>query len=175
MGSIPNPHSRHSTNLNDKDGQKKRIGTLLVDAGIVSENQLKEALTRQAGNGSKTVDELISLGYMNPTQFADFLAQQPGVPRISLANCDVPKEVVKIIPEKFAIEHEMFPIDRLGGLLTVGMVCPLDSESRKELERMTGLRVKPILCSRAEIQEAFAAHYRSRQEVPVERRVNPRR
>ena len=175
MGSIPNPHSRHSTGLQDKDGQKKRIGTLLVDAGIITENQLKEALTRQAGSGGKTVDELISLGYMNPAQFVHFLAQQPGIPRISLANCEVSREVVKLIPEDFAIEHEMFPIDRLGGLLTVGMVCPLDSESRKELERITGLRVKPILCSRAEIQEAFAAHYRSRQEVPVERRVNPRR
>ncbi len=175
MGSIPNPHPRHSTGLQDKDGQKKLIGTLLVDAGIISENQLNEALTRQAGSGGKTVDELINLGYMNPAQFVDFLAQQPGVPSISLKNCNVPKNVVKIIPEEFAIEHEIFPIDRLGSLLTVGMVCPLDSKSRKELERMTGLRVKPILCSRAEIEEAFDTHYRSRQEFPVERRTNPRR
>ena len=159
----------------DKDEQKKLIGTLLVDAGIVTESQLKEALRRQADSGGKTVDALIYLGYMSPSQFVDFLAQQPGVPSISLKNCKVPQEVVKIIPEKFAIEHEIFPIDRLGSLLTVGMVCPLDSKSRKDLESMTGLRVKPILCSRDEIEEAFDSHYRSRQEITFERRVNPRR
>lgn len=175
MGSIPNPHSRHSTGLQDTNGQKIRIGTLLVNAGVITESQLKEALTRQAGSGGKTVDELIILGYMNPTQFVDFLAQQPGIPRISLTNCKVSREVVKIVPEAFAIEHEIFPIDRLGNLLTVGMVCPLDSESRKELERMTGLRVKPILCSLTEIKEAFDTYYRSRQEIPVERRIKPRR
>lgn len=113
----------------------------------------------QERRGGKTVDMLIYLGHMDAHQFVDFLARQPGVPSISLKNCQISKELLDLVPESFAIKHEIFPIDRLGHLLTVGMVCPLDSKAITELEEMTGLKVKSMLCTHIEIREAISQHY----------------
>ncbi len=143
---------------------KKRIGELLVDAGLISGRQLMEALHTQTTRGEKTVDTLIYLGHMNPEQFVRFLASQPGTPSISLRNYHITDELLKLVPKEFAQRHEVFPIDRMGRLLTVGMVCPLDSAAIVELEEITGLKVKPMLCTHTEIRWAIGKYYGQKGE-----------
>src|SRR5690606_9336911 len=82
-----------------------------------------------------------------------------GVASLNLSNYEVPRELVALVPREFALKHEVFPIDRLGKLLTVGMVCPLDAATIGELERFSGLRVKPILCSAQDIRQAIQRYY----------------
>lgn len=145
----------------EHDRRKKRIGDLLIDAGVISDRQLGEALMNQERRGGKTVDMLIYLGHMDAHQFVNFLARQPGIPSISLENCKISKELLELVPEEFAVKHEIFPIDRLGQLLTVGMVCPLDSKAMQELEEITGLKVKSMLCTHREIREAISRYYQN--------------
>lgn len=140
---------------------------MLVDEGVITDNQLDEALRRQQERGTKTVDTLIYLGHMNSEEFVRFLSNQRGMPSISLRNYSVSDELLNLVPKEVAIEHEIFPIDRLGRLLTVGMVCPLDNVAIRALEELTGLKVKPMLCTRAEIREAIARHY-TREEFMFE-------
>jgi putative nucleotidyltransferase with HDIG domain len=138
---------------------KRPIGEMLVDAGLIQRQQLNEALKAQAAQGGKLVQILISLGYFEPKSFVNFLARQPGVASIDLSHYEVPRELVALVPKEFALKHEVFPIDRLGKLLTVGMVCPLDAQTIGELERNTGLRVKPILCSPEDVRKAIHRYY----------------
>lgn len=149
---------------------KRPIGEMLVDAGLIERRQLEEALSVQAEKGGKLVQVLITLGFFEPSSFVRFLAQQPGVASIDLSNYEVSRDLIDLVPKEFALRHEVFPIDRLGKLLTVGMVCPLDSKTIGELETATGLRVKPILCSAEDVRRAINRYYpcEERAVVPEE-------
>ena len=139
--------------------KKRRIGELLIDANLISVDQLKEALQVQMKTGAKTGEILLSLGYFDVKTFAAFLAKQPGIASIDLSNYQVPKELLSLIPADFARKHDIFPIDRLGSLLTVAMACPLDSRTIKELEERTNLRVKALLCPMDDIRAVIARYY----------------
>lgn len=138
---------------------KKLIGDLLVEAGLISATQLVDALKVQQDKGSKIVEILISLGHLSADAFVKFLAKQPGIASIGLANYEVARDLIALVPKEFAIKNEVFPVDRLGKLLTLGMVCPLDSQTIEELERTTGLRIKPLLCSPDDIRSAIIRYY----------------
>ena len=138
---------------------KRRIGELLVDAGLITAEQIKEVLSLQSEEGGKIVELLISQGYLSPSQFLQFLARQPGIASIDLSNYEISDQLISLLPQSCAVKHEAFPIDRMGDLLTVGMVCPLDTAAIHELEEVTGLRIKPLLCAPEAIRSALRRYY----------------
>lgn len=138
---------------------KMGIGELMVRDGIVQPEHVEEALSFQKENGGKLAEVLIKLGYLDLDAFGDFLARQPGIPSIDLANCRMRPEVCSLVPRDFALAHEVFPIDKMGSLLTVGMACPLDSGTLSELESLTGLRVSALLCNPQDIRNAVHDYY----------------
>jgi HD-like signal output (HDOD) protein len=138
---------------------KKRIGELLIEAEIISKEQLAEALRVQQSEGGKVVEVLINLGYLDTAKVAQFLSSQPGVPSIDLNNYHVEREVLQHVPKDFALQNELFPIDKMGKLLTVGMAFPLDSATIRKLEEMSGLRVKALLCRPEDIRNAIEQYY----------------
>jgi len=150
---------RSNTRSSDDQPKRKRIGDLLIENELVTGAQLEEALEKQKVSGEKIVEALIDLGHLSVEQFVRFLSNQPGVASIELSNYQIPEDVIALIPNELAVAHEIFPIDKMGKLLTLGMVCPLDSTTIGEIESMTGLRVKPILCSPSDIQNAIARYY----------------
>ena len=81
------------------------------------------------------------------------------MPSIALKKCRINDSVLSLVPEAFAIEREVFPIDQLGKLLTVGMVCPLDTATIDDLEEITGLKVKPLLCTRNDLHDSVIRYY----------------
>ena len=133
---------------------KTGIGELLVRDGLISPEHVDEALSYQKENGGKLAEVLINLGYLDLDTFSGFLARQPGIPSIDLSNCRVRPEVCSLVPRDFALAHEVFPIDKMGSLLTVGMACPLDSRTLSELESLTGLRVSARLCKTQDISKS---------------------
>ncbi len=142
----------------------KKMGELLIEAGLIERNQLEEALSMQQASGGKTVSNLIALGHLDASTFVRFLAKQPGVASIDLSNYEIPAEIISLIPKEMALRHELVPVDKMGSLLSVAMVCPLDRATLQELESLTGLRVKPILCSAKDVDEAIHRYY-SRAEA----------
>lgn len=153
---------------------KRRIGQLLLDSGLIDERQLQRALRVQEEKGGKVVEILISQGSLDTDQFVEFLARQPGVASLDLSHYEVARDLVQLVPREIAIKHELFPIDRLGRLLTIGMVCPLDSATIREIETITGLRVKALLCSAKDIREAIERYYpQSDPEVSTEISLGP--
>lgn len=143
---------------------KKKIGTLLIEEDIISRGQLREALKVQKEEGGKIVEILISLGYMDANRVSDFMSKQPGVASIELANYRVSQEIVDLVPREFAVKNGVFPVDKLGKLLTVGMEFPLDGGTIKQLEEMTGLRVKSLLCHHEDIKNAIERYYTKTEE-----------
>lgn len=138
---------------------RKRIGDLLVEAGLITRHQLHEGLTLQQSKGGKLAQVLISLDYIDLPTFVDFLARQPGVASIDLLNYQIADELIELVPRELAIKHEVFPIDKMGKHLTLGMACPLDSAAINDIETATGLRVKALLVPQNDLRAALDRYY----------------
>lgn len=154
--------------MTDRAATKQRIGDLLVRDGLIDRDMLTEALTVQQKDGGKVVEVLIRLGHITVDEFINFLSRLPGVASIDLSHYHISREIVQLIPRNMALKHEIFPIDRLGKLLTVGMTCPLDSATIESIELYTGLRIKPILCAQRDILVAIDKYYASAEDVDGE-------
>ena len=132
---------------------------MLIEAGLITAADLKEALKRQVGTRDRIVNILISMGCLDSRTFVDFLARTEGFTRVELQRFDIAPEIIDLVPKDFAIENEVVPIDRMGKVLTVGMICPLDSEAIEELEEYTGLRVKALLCAAEDVRTTLNRYY----------------
>lgn len=161
-----------------KDGhsqqeRKMRLGELLIAEGIVDFECVAEALKVQREEGGKIGEILIGLGYLDAKTFARFLAKQPGVASIDISKYGAPDALCSLIPRDYAVAHEVFPIDKMGKLLTVGMVCPLDTATLAELEKTTGLKVKALLCDPDDIRRAIQEHYPKADVEPAHEPARP--
>ncbi|MCP4640513.1 MAG: HDOD domain-containing protein [bacterium] len=136
-----------------------RIGELLVEDGLVTQGQVDEALGLQKKRGGRTFEILLSLGYLDKEALHDFLSRQSGVASIDIQNYDIPKDLLELVPREMAKEHLVFPIDKMGRLLTIGMACPLDLDTIAALQESTGLRVKPMLCRLDDILATIGRYY----------------
>jgi len=145
------------------------IGQRLIASGLITEEQLNDALAKQRVQGGKTFELLIALGHLDKDQLHDFLSRQPGIAAIDLSRCNISPDLIKLVPKKLAVENLVLPIDQLGKLLTVAMACPLDVGTIALLERATGLRVKAMLCKLEDIHNAVQKYYpdRSRFEMSL--------
>ena len=156
-----------------KGRSDKRVGQLLLEEGLIDEAKLRQALQVQAEQGGKLFEVLIRLEYLDKKDLHAFLSKQSGVPSIDLANYDIPRELITIIPREFAQEHVVLPIDKMGKLLTVGMACPLDTATLSELQEITGLRVKAMLCRFDEIRRTIRRYYPAEKEAELEDKTAP--
>lgn len=148
--------------------KKRMIGEMLVEELIVTQAQLDEALALQREKGGKLVENLIALEHLDTRTFLRFLSRQPGMASIDLLNYTIPMDVLALIPPEFALKHEILPIDKMGRDLTVGMACPLDSKTIKELEAITHLRVRPLLVSMADIRVALNRYFGEREKPSLD-------
>ena len=153
---------------NESPAKKLRIGEMLVAEGLITDQQLSDALARMREKGGRTVENLMALDYLNQSDFVRFLSRQPGVASIDLFNYTIPRETIDLISPKFAFENELLPIDKLGKHLTVAMACPLDSATIQQIGEMTGLRVRPLLVSMNDIRAALDRYYGSVQGQSAE-------
>jgi len=148
--------------------EKRSIGEQLIAEEVISRGQLTEALAIQKREGGTVVTILMSLNQLTPAKVDEFLASRPGMPSIELHNYAVPSEIITFIPREFAVKHLVFPIDKMGKCLTVGMVFPLDDETIAQIEQLTSLRVKAFLCNPSDIHHAIEQYY-----VSPDTRVHP--
>ena len=91
-------------------GQPKRLGELLVEAGLVNASQLQEALRYQRMMGGRMGGAMVALGYITEEVLMDFLAHKTGVPRVDVSHVEVDLEVLKRIPRRLAEQLTVLPI-----------------------------------------------------------------
>ncbi|MCZ8519772.1 MULTISPECIES: GspE/PulE family protein [Paenibacillus] len=138
---------------------KKRLGDLLVESGIISEDQLKEALVEQRNTKQKLGDLLITQGYITEQQLIEVLEFQLGIPHVSLHKFQIDPSIAQIIPESMARRYQAIPLQKDGSKLMVAMADPLDYFAIEEMRMTTGFRIEPAISSKDELQRAIARHY----------------
>ena len=95
-----------------------RLGEMLVKAGILTQDQLQEALEGQKKNGGRLGFNLVKLGFVREDDITQLLSEQYGVPFINLRHFEIDDSVIKLIPSEVAQKYLVVPVNRTGATLT---------------------------------------------------------
>jgi type IV pilus assembly protein PilB len=143
----------------------KRIGDLLVEAGVLSEENLQKALQQQKHLKMKLGDVLISQNYITEQQLIEVLEFQLGIPHVQLFRQKIDPKIVHLVPQKLAEQHVLLPLRAEGNQLVVAMADPLDYFALDELRMITGYRISPVIASKAELERAIKRFYGLQESV----------
>lgn len=138
---------------------KNKLGTLLVEAGVITPEQLEYLLQKQRETKGRLGEIAVAEGLATEEEIVRALAKQLKIPFISLENIVVDPEVVKLIPETMAKNLRAIPLFKVEKSITVAMADPTDSEALKEIRFVTGCEVEPVVAKPDEIAQAIATYY----------------
>ncbi|PID43803.1 MAG: MSHA biogenesis protein MshE [Proteobacteria bacterium] len=145
--------------------KKIRIGDLLVQNGVVTEDQLMNALKEQKRTGRKLGQTLIDLGYVDEDQLLTLLSQQLGIPFVQLRNYQFNNELIKRLPESLARRFRSLVLADQRGVLLVGMADPLDIFGYDELVRALGQPITLAVVRESELLDTLDRVYRKTEEI----------
>jgi len=143
----------------------EELGRMLVEAKLITEEQLQHAKEMQAKNGDKIERILLQERLISLQQLALFTSLQLGVPFVNLKKEGVRPEAVALVPEVIARKYGVIPIDTLDGTLVVAMEDPRDIQAIEDLAALTRRRIEPVLSTSQDIQEMIDLNYRVGGEI----------
>jgi len=137
----------------------KPLGQRLIEAGLITETQLQNALREQARTREYLGRILIRLGYVSEEAVAAALSAQARVKYVDLGQYTPQSEATKLIPENFARQHFLVPLSYVGKVLVVAMANPLDIITIDELRRMSKGPVEVVGATQSEVLAAMDRAY----------------
>jgi len=164
---------------------RKKIGECLIQAGLITEEDLSVALTEHKRTGERVGVVLVRMNLATEKQIAKALAFQLGFPYINLAENPPDPTAVILIPKDVALKRVCVAVRLEKNLLTVAMSDPLLFSLVQDLEFQTGYRIKQVVSTRGDITDAIQGGYpdkalmrttpESRSELAVREREAGRR
>jgi hypothetical protein len=145
----------------DAEGRRKRMGEILLSAGVISQDQLDTALREQQTSWNRHLGMvLVDLGYVSEDTVAQTLAAQIRLPYVRLIH-DRPKpEALQLVSKALAHHHSCVPLRFERDTLVVAMANPLDLVAIDDIELATRRPVQAVVASHSEIRAALKEHYR---------------
>ncbi|NLI79657.1 MAG: type IV-A pilus assembly ATPase PilB [Candidatus Riflebacteria bacterium] len=126
-------------------GRKVRLGDALLQDGLITEEQLRQALELQKKHGKRLGTILVEMHLVTENEIAQVLSRQLRIPFVDLGNYLVDPIIARLVPEHLARRHQLVPINKVGNKLTVAMVDPLNIIAIDDVAIITGLMVKPVV------------------------------
>jgi type IV pilus assembly protein PilB len=164
---------------------RKKIGECLIQAGLITEEDLNVALTEHKRTGERLGVVLVRMNLATEKQIAKALAFQLGFPYINLAENPPDQTAVILIPKDVALKRVCIAVRLEKNLLTVAMSDPLLFSLVQDLEFQTGYRIKQVVSTRGDITDAIETGYpdkalmrttaESRSELALREREGVRR
>ncbi|WP_064601761.1 GspE/PulE family protein [Photobacterium sp. J15] len=145
---------------------RKRLGDLLVEEGIVAQEQLEQALDKQRSTGRKLGDTLISMGFLTEQQMLSFLSRQLDIPLVDLTRVSVDIESVSLLSEVHARRLRALVIGCRGDTVRVAMSDPADLAAQEAVyNQLAQYRVELVIAPERQLIAAFDRYYRRTQEI----------
>jgi type IV pilus assembly protein PilB len=138
---------------------KDKLIEVLINGKLIKQKDLDAALQQQKKSGGSLGKILVDSGAISPKTLMVILSQQLNIPLIDLTKYKVNKEIAKLIPEKVARQYSIIPISKIGKVLTVAMVDPLNVFAIDDVKLITNFKIEPVLATENDLQEAFSTCY----------------
>lgn len=136
-------------------GARKLLGQVLIEHGLITAEQLQEALDIQINNKEKIGTILVELGYLSEPNLMAVLEFQLGIPYVNIAKTPVDSQIAQLIPEHLALRHKVIPIGKRGEKLVLAMADPLNVFAIDDIRIATSLDIIPVLAGESDIAMAI--------------------
>lgn len=136
-----------------------RLGDLLKSAGLITEEQLQQALAYQKTSRHRLGTVLIETGIITEQQLIDTIALQLGISFIDLTKTQIPTEMARILPKNIAKKHSVVPVRVVKDELVLAMVDPMNFVAIEEVRTATRKRISPRIAQTAAVDRAIATLY----------------
>jgi type IV pilus assembly protein PilB len=147
---------------------RKRLGQMLVEAGLLSEADAEQAVRDAAEAGQKLGDYVVEKGLVTADALAMTLSLQLGVRFLDLLRVEIQPAATAVVPADFCREHVLIPIETDERTLHVVMADPGNMQVIQELRSLTGQEIKPAVGIPDEIRRAINIRYRVSSEIERE-------
>src|SRR5690554_3122544 len=145
---------------------RMRLGDLLVHEKVITEEQLKQALSEQRVSGRKLGSTLVELGFVTEMELLEFLSQQLGVPLVDINELRLDTNVVRLLPEVQARRHRAIVLEADDDSATVGMSDPADLTAIDAVSALLSPRqVSLAVVPEQQLIDSFDNLYRRTQEI----------
>ncbi|MBI4690974.1 MAG: type IV-A pilus assembly ATPase PilB [Nitrospirae bacterium] len=141
-----------------------KLGQILITAGVITEDQLKEALNLQKKKGGRLGTNLVKLGHITEDKLATFLSKQYGMSAINLSDYKIDPSVSKLIPADMAKKYMIMPVARVGATLTIAMADPSNVFAVDDVKFMTGYNVDVVIATESALINTITTYYGGKGE-----------
>ena len=137
---------------------KIRLGDCLVQKGMITEEQLSEALVKQKENGTKLGETIVEMGYVSENDMIDVLVEQLGIEYVDVRKIKVDENAARLLKEDFMRKNGLIPIafdELLPNVIRVAMADPMDIIAIDDISIITNMQVDPVLSTKGQINMAI--------------------
>ncbi|MDH3950129.1 MAG: ATPase, T2SS/T4P/T4SS family [Deltaproteobacteria bacterium] len=146
--------------------KRKRLGEILRDEGLISEEQLQAALERQkTEKGLRIGEVLVAMGAVTAEDVAQAIWQQRQIPYVDLDNYALDPKVIELVPERIARAYLALPIFKIGNALTVAMADPFNLIAVDDLRSRTGCEIETVISTEDKIEKCLDHYYRMDESI----------
>ena len=142
------------------------IGQVLLKKNLINPEQLEAALNIQRVEGGLLGNILVSKGFISEESFTIALSSQLDLAYIPIEKYNVSKEAIKMISRDLADKYCFFPLEKIGSVLILSCVDPLNVRAITEVETAANCQVVPIIGMRSEIEKAINTYMAYRNDKP---------
>ena len=143
----------------EKMNKRRFLGEILIDRKKITPAQLGQALSVQNKEGGYMGEVLIKLGFVDEQDIIAALVVQCHLPYIAVDRYEITREVIALVPREMASKHCIVPLDRVGDILSLVMLDPLDVAVKTDVCQRTNCKVAPFISTRREIERAIDQSY----------------
>lgn len=143
--------------------ENQQLKAFLLDAGLVTEAQIKKAETEAKKSSQKLGEVLIKNSAIKPEELSKLQAYILGIPFVNLENEIIPKELLGIIPEPIARKHNIVVFKKTGGNLEVAMLDPEDLQVIEFIKKKSNLKILPRLTNEESIKNVLKQYQKTLQ------------
>ncbi len=145
--------------------EKKLLGQMLIDEGLITEAELKKALEEQRKTGHFLGRILVDLGYVSEKDLKRVLSLQAGVEMIDLKNTPIDQKAVEAFPSALAKTYQVMPIKLERNALTLAVGDTLSLNIQDDISFILGYKTKMVLADEEDIKEAIETYYGKEMET----------
>lgn len=145
--------------------RKKKLGELLVEANLLSAENLTEGLRLQKKSGKKLGQILIEQHFLKPSDLVSVLGSQLGIPHVWLRKGLVDGSIINCIPYEKARAYQVLPLFKVRNILTLATADPMAVFILDELAKLTGCTIQPVLCRADDIENCIEEYYRESEHL----------
>jgi type IV pilus assembly protein PilB len=149
-------------------GGSDRLGETLLRDGLLSREQLTQALAEQKASRQRLGYVVVKLGLVAELEITKVLARQYRMPAVDLSRFDVDPKILKLVPADVAAKGVVLPLKREGRTLTVAMADPSDLGLLEDLKFITRFDLFPVIAGEYTLRALIEKHYQANNQQELE-------